>query len=101
MIFRLPGLVVKFIEAFIYPDHAFGTEIVFLHGDVEEASVFSFVQQSFGFVVALRAKAVPGHGFFRASEVCGRYTHLDHLLFKKLDLKLVQVDEVMGIPDVP
>jgi len=71
MAFHLPPLGVKFIEAFIYPAHTFGTEIVLLHGDVEEASVFSFVQQSFGLVIALRAKAVPGYGFFRAFDISG------------------------------
>jgi hypothetical protein len=41
---HLLRLIAKFIEAFIYPGRAFGAEIVFLHGDVKEVSVFSFVQ---------------------------------------------------------
>jgi hypothetical protein len=97
----LPRLVARFIEAFINPDQAFGTKTVLLHGKVEENRGFPLVQQPFGLVGALLAKDVPDHGFFLASDVCACYAHLDHLPFEILNLEVVQVDEVMGVPEVP
>ena len=101
MAFHLPRLVVRFIGMFIYPAHAFQTEIILLHRDVEEARGSPLVQQPLCLVGALRAKDVPDHGFLLGSDVGACYAHSGHFLPEILDLEIIQVDEVMGIPDIP